>query len=185
MWSNQKSLSALLSGVVLERRVDLFGKFEATLNETAANFLDVLKDKPNSAGERDKVRKRDLSLFVKRPGAPTSATLSSSLIDEALTLSDLFALSEVSCVELLLEAEEQMPYFQGFNRGLTAILLYYDAKKIAINNLKTLIMARPGRTWILDENMPAEVAEFIGGYVNKLVGKGLVSNLLSNIFIHY
>ena len=44
----------------------------------------------------------------------TNRTIQSDIIEEALTLSDLFSLSEIAAVELLLEAEEQMQYFYGF-----------------------------------------------------------------------
>lgn len=100
------------------------------------------------------------------------------MIEEALTLSDLFGLSELASVELLFEAEEQMQYFHGFNRGLTAVLLYYDAKKVAVNNLKALVLARSGRTWLLDENMPSEVVKFVDDFVAKLIRDGLIPKLL-------
>lgn len=106
--------------------------------------------------------------------------LSQTLIEEALTLSDLFGLSELVAVELLVEAEEQMQYFHGFNRGLTAVLLYYDTKKLAVNNLKALVMARSGRTWLLDENMPAEIVKFVDSFVDRLIQNGLVSKIISN-----
>lgn len=105
--------------------------------------------------------------------------LSQSMIEEALTLSDLFGLSEMAAVELLIEAEEQMQYFHGFNRGLTAVLLYYDTKKLAVNNLKSLIMARSGRTWVLEENMPAEIVKFVDEFVARLIQNGLLSKILS------
>jgi nuclear pore complex protein Nup205 len=102
------------------------------------------------------------------------------MIEEALTISDLFSLSELTSVELLFEAEEQMQYFHGFNRGLTAILLYYDGKRFCVNNLRTLLVARPGRTWTLDENMPNEISNFLNDYVKRLLEKGLISKILSN-----
>lgn len=104
------------------------------------------------------------------------------MIEEALALSDLFGLSEYASVELLIEAEEQMQFFHGFNRGLTAILLYYDSKKLLVNNLKTIILARPGRTWVLDEDMPNDVSNFIFEYIEKLIQNGLVSKLISNFY---
>jgi hypothetical protein len=101
------------------------------------------------------------------------------MVEEALTISDLFSLSELTSVELLFEAEEQMQYFHGFNRGLTAILLYYDSKRFFVNNLRTLLVARPGRTWALDENLPNEISNFLDDYVNRLLEKGLISKILS------
>ena len=109
-------------------------------------------------------------------------TLEPSLIEEAIAISDLFSLNECACVELLLEAEGQMQYFYGFNRGLTAILLYYDSKKLMVNCLKTLLSARPGRTWILDESMPQEISNFISEYVNKLIQNGVIKKLLGLIW---
>lgn len=75
-----------------------------------------------------------------------------------------------------------MQFFHGFNRGLTAILLYYDSKKLQITNLKTLIMARAGRTWILDEDIPSEITNFITDYINKLIENGLILKLISKIY---
>ncbi len=105
-------------------------------------------------------------------------TLEPSFIEEVFAISDLFSLNEYTSAELLLEAEGQMQYFYGFNRGLTAILLYYDSKKLMINCLKALLLSRTGRTWVLDEAMPNEVSKFISEYVNKLIQNGVIKKLL-------
>ena len=71
---------------------------------------------PMSMEERERVRKSPkeaIQLFDKK----LTKTLPTSLVDEAITLSDLFSMSELQSAELLLEAEEQMQYFHGFNRG--------------------------------------------------------------------
>jgi len=133
--------------------------------------------KEKSQRDREKVIKaKDVSIHINYIN--TEKTLEPSLIEEAITISDLFSLNELACVELLLEAEGQMQYFYGFNRGLTAILLYYDSKKIMINCLKALLSARSGRTWVLDEAMPSEISHFISEYVNKLVQNGVIKKLL-------
>jgi hypothetical protein len=134
--------------------------------------------KAPSATERERVKKAQ-NEPLQITFLQAQKKLSPSLIEEALTISELFTLSELSSVELLLEAEEQMQYFHGFNRGLTAILLYYDSKKLFINNLKTILLARTGRTWILDENMPQEISSFLNSYVDRLIQGGLVQKLLS------
>lgn len=133
--------------------------------------------------ERERVRRAN-----ERDGVYVSATrgqkrLTQSLIEEALTLSDLFGVSEMTAVELLMEAEDQMQYFHGFNRGLTAVLLYYDTKKLAVNNLKTLVMARSGRQWVLDAHMPPEIAKFIDDFVAKLINNGLVAKIICTFFL--
>ncbi len=105
--------------------------------------------------------------------------LSTTLIEEALILSDLYNMNELLAVELLLEAETQMQYFPNLTRGLTAILLYYDSKKSIVNTLKLLLVARTGRTWILDDTMPSELTKLINDYTSRLIYDGLIVNLLS------
>lgn len=132
-----------------------------------------------SSSERDAVLKsvkEPLALFDKK----LVRTLSSPIIDEALTLSDLLSMSELSSVELLLEAEEQMQYFHGFNRGLTAILLYYDVKKITCENLKLLTLVRSGRTWVFNEDFPTQITKFATEIIETQLQGGLVSKLLSD-----
>jgi hypothetical protein len=135
--------------------------------------------------EREKVKRGNEGDGVQINYLRQSKRLTKSMIEEALTLSDLFGLSEMAAVELLVEAEEQMQYFHGFNRGLTAVLLYYDSKKVAVNSLKTLILARSGRNWVLDENMPSEVVKFVDEFVNKLIQNGLVSKILGKLELQY
>lgn len=107
------------------------------------------------------------------------------MIEEAVTISDLYGLSEYAAVDLLIEAEEQMQYFHGLNRGLISVLLYYDSKKMLLNSLKAILLARPGRTWVLDENIPTEISNFIFDYVNRLIQGGLVERILSNYIFFY
>lgn len=106
------------------------------------------------------------------------------MIEEAVTLSDLLTMSEISSVELLLEAEEQMQYFHGLNRGLTAILLYYDTKKISIENLKMLTLVRSGRMWVFNDALPNDVTKFASDIIDKQLQDGLISKLLSNLIFY-
>jgi hypothetical protein len=107
-------------------------------------------------------------------------TLSQSIIEEALIISDLFNLNELKAIDLLFEAEDQMQFFYGFNRGLTAVLLYFDCKKLWVNFLRTLILAMPGRTWLLDEQMPPNISNWFSSNVEKLIQNGLVQNICSS-----
>jgi nuclear pore complex protein Nup205 len=75
-----------------------------------------------------------------------------------------------------------MQYFPGLTRGLTAILLYYDRKKLIVNTLKTLLLVRSGRTWILDETIPVDFVNFINNYIDELIKEGLIGNLISKFF---
>lgn len=118
-------------------------------------------------------------------GLKSKHLLSASQIEEAIILSNLYNLNELACVELLIDAETQMQYFPGLTRGLTAILLYYDNKKLLVNTLKTILLARNGRTWILDETIPNDVTRFINDFINKLIQDGLIKNLIGNLAYIY
>ena len=145
-------------------------------------MLTFLSKKEKSQRDREKITKaKDAPIHINFLN--TEKTLEPSLIEEAIAISDLFSLNEYTSVELLLEAEGQMQYFYGFNRGLTAILLYYDSKKLMVNCLKALLSARQGRTWILDEAMPSEISNFISEYVNKLIQNGVIKKLLGKFYL--
>lgn len=120
---------------------------------------------------------------IQLDGYKTKHILSVAFIEEAVILSDLYNLNEFTAVELLIEAESQMQFFPGLTRGLTAILLYYDAKKSLVNTLKLLLQARKGRTWsLLDETTcPPELIKFISDFSDKLVYDGLINNILKQI----
>ncbi|RNA32500.1 nuclear pore complex protein Nup205-like [Brachionus plicatilis] len=170
-------------GVLIGKKYDLFATLQDELNKNFNHFLDILKDVPSNPAERVKVQKSNEEA-IQINFLNCQKKLQPSVIEEAIALSDLFTLSELSSVELLVEAEEQMQYFHGFNRGLTAVLLYYDSKKIQMNSLKTLLLARSGRTWILDESTPAEITNFIDSFVQRLVQNGLIEKILAQIGVH-
>ncbi len=90
-------------------------------------------------------------------------------------------MSELSAAELLLETEEQLQYFPTFTRGLTAILLYYDTKKLAASNLKLLTLARKGRTWTFNDSLPADITKFATHLVDKQLQDDLIFKLLGQI----
>ena len=58
-----------------------------------------------------------LSLTLFSIGQDSLVTLSQSLVEEALIVSDLFKLNELSSLQLLLHGEEQLPQYPGLTRG--------------------------------------------------------------------
>ena len=83
-------------------------------------------------------------------GHDSPITLSQSLVEEALIISDLFKLSELSSLQFLLHREEQLPQYPGLTRGLVAVILYYDGRKALVQALKILVSGRPGLSWSSD-----------------------------------
>ena len=84
---------------------------------------------------------------VSLPGRPHTTTLPQSFIDEALLLSDLLDLNEFSSVDLLVAGEQQQPRYPGWSRGLVAVILYHDGRRVFLQCLDALVQARRGRNW--------------------------------------
>ena len=109
----------------------------------------------------------------------SSKILSADFVTEALILSDLFQLNELTAAELLLFGEAQLPRYPGWTRGLVAVILYYDSKLSLINCLKMITKAISGATWCADLN--PEVQTFLNGFVDDLVNDGLIEKILSTL----
>ena len=74
-------------------------------------------------------------------------SLPQDFADEAVLLSDLLDLNEFSSVDLLLAGEQQQPRYPGWSRGLVAVLLYHDGRRVFLQCLDALVQARHGRNW--------------------------------------
>ena len=105
-------------------------------------------------------------------------------MDEALILSDILDLNEMSAAELLLAGEQQLPRFPGLTRGLVAVLLYHDGRRNLVSSLRSLIQAREGVSWTLE--LSPTVASLVMSFTDQLFEDNLVAkilNLLSSISV--
>lgn len=106
-------------------------------------------------------------------------TLSKDLVDETLIISDMYDLNEYIALELLCTAHQQMPNHPGLNRGLVAVLLYYDGRKTLATTLKDLFQASEGVSWCVDA--PHEVTKLVSNYTNSLVADGILLRILEQL----
>ncbi|KAG1674320.1 Nuclear pore complex protein Nup205 [Nymphon striatum] len=103
------------------------------------------------------------------------------LIDESLILSDMFQLNELTSLELLISGEQQLSQFPGLTRGLVAVLLYYDGRRVLVNALRTLMQARDGHVWTL--GLSNELVTMVTRFTDQLIEGHLISTLLEQIQI--
>ena len=103
-------------------------------------------------------------------------TLSQSMAEEALIVSEMFNLNEMSSLQLLLHGEDQLPQYPGLTRGLVAVVLYYDGRKALVQALKILMSGRPGLTWSSDA--PEEITDIVTGATDLLMESGLTERIL-------
>ena len=105
--------------------------------------------------------------------------MSQTLVEEALIVSDLFKLNELSSLQLLLHGEEQLPQYPGLTRGLVAVILYYDGRKALVQALKILVSGRPGLSW--SSEAPEEVTDLVTSHTDNLMAAGLTDTILSQL----
>ena len=89
----------------------------------------------------------------------------------------MYDLNEFMALDLLCDAQLQMPHHPGLPRGLIAVLLYYDGRKALTSALRTLVQARSGHSWVLDT--PITLTKRITEYTNKMQEDGLLDRVLS------
>lgn len=105
--------------------------------------------------------------------------LPQDFIDEALILSDILDLNELTAVELLLAGEQHQPDFPTLSRGLVAVLLYYDGRRNLVTSLRSLIQAREGISWTL--GLSSNVVALVTNFTDSLFKNnpdGLVEKIL-------
>uniref|UniRef100_A0A1I7UCB2 DUF1981 domain-containing protein n=1 Tax=Caenorhabditis tropicalis TaxID=1561998 RepID=A0A1I7UCB2_9PELO len=61
------------------------------------------------------------------------------LCAETLIISDCFELNEIESVDLVLSGEAQKIHFEGMNRGLIAVICYYDAHRLLLSAMRHML----------------------------------------------
>lgn len=132
---------------------------------------------PKNAARRAEIL-RGIDEGITLPGLGHT-TLSKDLVDETLIISDMYDLNEYVALELLCTAHQQMPNHPGLNRGLVAVLLYYDGRKTLATAMRDLFQASEGVAWCADA--PAAVTTLVSAFTNGLVADGVLVRVLEQL----
>uniref|UniRef100_A0A8R1DII9 Uncharacterized protein n=1 Tax=Caenorhabditis japonica TaxID=281687 RepID=A0A8R1DII9_CAEJA len=128
----------------------------------------VLSNPKNKGKDRDKVVPNG-----KVNIADVEITLDEQICAEALIMSDVFDLGELEAVDLVLAGEAQKIHFEGLNRGLIAVVCYYDAHRLLITAIRHMLK------WDREE-LPSRVCNFLDDtFVNDNIVKMLFQVLTS------
>ncbi|EGT36067.1 CBN-NPP-3 protein [Caenorhabditis brenneri] len=66
-------------------------------------------------------------------------SMDQQICSEAIIISDCFQLNEIDAVDLVLSGEAQKIHFEGLNRGLIAVVCYYDAHRLLIAVMRHML----------------------------------------------
>lgn len=136
-------------------------KLDSVLRQQKQNFCSLLRNPPKNERNRKEIRQG-----ITEGGV----TLSKSMVDETIIISDMYNLNEHIALQLLCTAQQQMPLHPGLPRGLVAILLYYDGRKAIVSTVKELFQARNGISWCTDAS--PELVQVVTQFTDQLVQEG-------------
>lgn len=109
--------------------------------------------------------------------AGVEVALDEEICSEALILSDIFQLNELEAVDLILAGEAQKIHFEGLNRGLIAVVCYYDAHRLLIATMRQMLK------WDR-EDIPQRISKFLNStFINEDVIKNLFRGFSKNYII--
>ncbi|GFS37681.1 nuclear pore complex protein Nup205 [Nephila pilipes] len=178
LWAPYKELFSVVYNAIAQKDSSAVQDLEVALKRHKPDFICLLRNPPRSPIHRDAVKQASTTgiAVVGRAGLQI---LPQSLIDEALIISDMFDLNELTSLELLVAGQQQQPRFPGLTRGLVAMLLYYDGRRNLVNALQLLVQAREGRTWTL--GISSELSAIIMRFTNQLKDEGIVMKVIELI----
>ncbi|KAF8773925.1 Nuclear pore complex protein Nup205 like protein [Argiope bruennichi] len=178
LWAPYKELFNVIYNAIGRKDSSAVQDLEVALKRHKPDFICLLRNPPRSPIHRDAVKQASTTgiAVVGRTGLQI---LPQSLIDEALIISDMFDLNELTSLELLISGQQQQPRFPGLTRGLVAMLLYYDGRRNLVNALQLLVQAREGRTWTL--GISSELSAIIMKYTDQLKEEGIVTKIIDLI----
>nr|CAD7264264.1 unnamed protein product [Timema shepardi] len=174
MWTPFKELQSVVDAVLANPAPGALTQLKQVLRKHKQNFITLLKNPPKNAESREKLRK-GISECIHLPGMGYQI-LSKELVDEAIIISDMYDLNEILAIDLLCTAQQQLQFHPGLNRGLVAILLYYDGRKALVSALRSLVHVRKGFSWA--GNYPPEIVDYITLYTNKIMEDGVLLKIL-------
>ncbi|XP_065186434.1 nuclear pore complex protein Nup205-like [Sycon ciliatum] len=175
LWGAFKDLAVVVNNALHKRHPGAQRDLELALQKHKADFTSLLKNPVKNANHRKQIQEA-ASNPVSLPGRPHTTTLPQSFIDEALLLSDLLDLNEFSSVDLLVAGEQQQPRYPGWSRGLVAVILYHDGRRVFLQCLDALVQARRGRNWQV--GVSDELSTLATNFTDGLIKEGLVGKIL-------
>ncbi|KAG1652512.1 Nuclear pore complex protein Nup205 [Nymphon striatum] len=179
-WTPFKELHTTIHDVILKRNIEAIPDLDNLLKKYKPAFIRLLKNPETNSIHRDAVKAASTN-GISIIGQQGKQVFPQQLIDESLILSDMFQLNELTSLELLISGEQQLSQFPGLTRGLVAVLLYYDGRRVLVNALRTLMQARDGHVWTL--GLSNELVTMVTRFTDQLIEGHLISTLLEQIQI--
>ncbi|CAI5442546.1 unnamed protein product [Caenorhabditis angaria] len=149
MWIEIRNLFDAISQVASFEDDKKSAEIISLIEKYKYRLSNVLSNNPKNAADKAKIVPGGKIKFD-----DVEITLDSSLCAESMIISDIFTLNELDSVDLILAGEAQKIHFDGINRGLIAVVCYYDAHRLLITTLRQILR------WDREE-LPAKLVQLI------------------------
>ncbi|KAI5710857.1 hypothetical protein M8J75_012010 [Diaphorina citri] len=162
LWSSYKELNQFVEACISKPIDGVATSLSKALTKYKHNFLHVMKNAPKNSRSRK---------VIETKASGNGASLPQEIVDEAITLSNMYNLDEQVALDLLCTAQQRCADYPGIPRGPVAILLYYDAHFALATTLKMLVHGHQGLRW--ESNCSPDVQKCVTKFVDELVNDGL------------
>ncbi|CAL8147356.1 unnamed protein product [Orchesella dallaii] len=148
LWFLPKELHETLEKIMREAEPteQLIREVDRVLTRHLTDFASLFEIKPPNPVDREELKKLGKEgTYLK--GLSGKQVVGYTLVNEAMLLSDLFAINEFLALDLLTVAENERENYAGWPRGLIAVTMFYEGRLWLIASLYKIIRLFPGRTW--------------------------------------
>lgn len=107
-WTPLKDLAAIVEAAVVRCQPGILNELEAALKKHKPSMIGLLKNSPRNSADAALVRKAttegiNLPVTSSESEVATKQKLPASIVEEALIISEMFELNEISSLQLLLQ----------------------------------------------------------------------------------
>lgn len=172
-----RQLSNLIKSALVDGSPAACSQLEDALVKHKTEFISFMKNPLKNSLHREAVQNasKDGIMIIENQNR-FKTVIPQDQVAEALLLSDMFNLNELSALELLITGENQLTRYPDMTRGTIAVLYYYDGRRSIANTLQTVIQARNGRSWT--SKMSRDMSRFINKYTDELKEDGIITKCI-------
>ena len=115
-WTPLKELAATVEAAVLRNQPGILNDLESVLKKHKPTFIGLLKNTPRSSADAALVKKaatEGISLpliSTSESSENTKQKLPASIVEEAMIVSEMFEMNEISALQLLLQGTNEKMY---------------------------------------------------------------------------
>ena len=107
-WTPLKDLANIVEAAVLKNQPGILSDLEISLKKFKPTFIGLLKNPPRSSADASLVRKAategiSLPLGIASDDVTNKQKLPSAVVEEAMIISEMFEMNEISSLQLLLQ----------------------------------------------------------------------------------